>query len=81
MTAGSRAASAVSALVRPAPDDIEGVLEITRAADQAGEILGKTGAIGKRGGEFGGQHRIEEGRALRQEFRQQWRLGHDVGDQ
>ena len=68
-------------LIGPAPDDIEDFLVIARAGGERRKIGGETLAVGNGGGKSRGQHRVEQGRALRQVFRQSRRFRHDVGDQ
>ena len=68
-------------LVRPAPQHVERVLVVARRGELRGEIGGEPGAVGQWDSEFGGQHRVEQRRAVGEAFGQRRRLGHDVGDQ
>ena len=53
-----------------------------RAPRAAGaQIGGQLGAAGQRCEEFGGQHRVEQGRVARQMLGQARRPAHDLGDQ
>ena len=64
----------------PAAQQIERVLEISRAGDEAVEVFGERGARRELSEKIGAQHRVEQGRAPGQALGQQRCLGHDVGD-
>ena len=69
------------ALVGPAPQQVERVLEPARSREHRAEIRGEPVAVRAGGRELGRQHRVEQCRTMRQALREQRRLGHDLGDQ